>query len=189
MKKTCLKIRDNFSLYTDLIEKEKIINATTITLQQGDHNRWREKIEVIDHNSHEEILFGVAQHKIDSKYGLKIFIKHFTPEPVFYFDSDGPSHNNRDEITTLTERKINTPHINYYNENGVKLAKRNQFIEDNEEELQNDIELGMKFFCQEANINQNKVIPNVLPYGLGILPLQQKLELDVHKGINFFDEN
>lgn len=189
MKTTCLKIKDNFSLYTDLIKKEKTLNATTITLQQGDHNRWREKIEVIDHNSHEEILFGVAKHKIDSKYGLKIFIKHFTPEPVFYFDSDGPSHDNRDEITTLTERKINTPHINYYNENGVKLAKRNQFIEDNEEELQNDIELGMKFFCQEANINQNKTIPKVLPHGSGILPLQQKLELDVHKGINFFDEN
>lgn len=188
MKEICPKIRENYPLYRKLIDKEKTINQTEIVLEQAAHNRWRDKTEIINHNSEEEMLFEVAKQKVDLKYGLKIFVKQLHPHPVFYFDSDGPSHDNRDGSTKLIDTKIKTPHINYFDDKGEKKARRTQFIEDNEEALQNDIDLGMVFFCNEANINKFGDIPTI-SYGLGVLPLQQRAELDVHKGIDFFDEN
>jgi hypothetical protein len=188
MKRNCPKIRENYSLYKHLLGKEKLINKNEIFLEQTSNNKWRRKTEFIRHDSEEEILFEVAKQKIDFKYGLKIFIKELHPQPVFYFDSDGPTHDNRDGITKLSSTKVKTPHINYFDEKGENKAKRTQYIEDNEDALQNDINLGMSFFCKEANINSSGNIPTI-SYELDLLPLQQKVELDVHKGINFLDEN
>ena len=188
MKQLCPKIRENYSLYKKLIDKEKTINQTVIVLEQASNNKWRDKTEIINHDSEEEMLFEAAKQKIDLKYGLKIFVKQLHPEPVFYFDSDGPSHDNRDGNTKLINTKIKTPHINYFDDKGEKKARRTQYIEDNEEDLQNDIGLGMSFFCKEANINQFSVVPTIL-YGSGILTLKQKAEFDVHKCIDFFNEN
>lgn len=185
MKETCPKIRENYQFYKSMIDKEKLINLPTIHLDNKNRN-WKEKIIPLKHNSHESIEFGASKKNNDPKYGLKIFIKELYEQPVFYFDSDGPAHNNHDGKTRLTDTKVKTPHINYFDEFGVKRAKRDDFIEQNESKLQIDINFGMKFFCSQSNINKFDEVPMILT------EIQQKIEtenIDLHDGVNFFINN
>jgi hypothetical protein len=188
MREVCPKIRENFVLYKTLIDKEKCIESPIIILEDGTHKNWRNRQENIKHNSGEEMFFGVAKQKYDLKYGLKIFIKQLAPEPVFYFDSDGPSHTIRDGKTKLSDTKVKTPHFNFYDKNGVKQAKRSEFIENNEDALQNDINLGMQLFCQETNINTTGSHPTILET-VGMIALQHAANTDIHKNIDFSNES
>lgn len=188
-KETCPKIRENYQLYKALVEKYKRLNNPQIVLAEKPNNRkWRTTEEFLNHDSGEEIIFNAEKQTYGFKYGLRLFIKEFHDQPVFYFDSDGPSHDNSDGKTKLLETRIKTPHINFYDEMGIKKARRNQFIEDNESVLQSDINTGMHLFCGEANINKGGEIPSISA-DLHLLPLIQKTEHDVHEGVNFLNEN
>ncbi|CCH53734.1 hypothetical protein BN8_02852 [Fibrisoma limi BUZ 3] len=185
----CPKIRENYPLYKTLVEKHKKLEAQQIVLGEKPNNKkWRTKEELLNHDSREEVIFNAEKQTYGFKYGLRLFVKELHDQPVFYFDSDGPSHDNSDGKTKLLETRIKTPHINFYDEMGVKKARRNQFIEENEVVLQSDINIGMHLFCEEANINKGGKIPDISS-DLHLLPLTQKTEHDVHEGVDFLNEN
>lgn len=186
MKETCSKIRENYQFYKNMIDKEKHLNTLFIHLEDSSNKNWKEKVIPLHHNTLESIEFVASKKNNDPKYGLKIFIRELYEKPVFYFDSDGPSHNNHDGKTRLSNTRVKTPHINYFDEFGVKKAERNEFIEQNEDKLQIDINFGMKFFCSHSNINKFVEIPEILT------EIQQKIEsknIDLHDGVNFFINN
>ena len=188
MREVCTKIRENFALYKTLIGKEKRIDALIIILEDAAHKNWKAKKENLTHDSREEIIFDAAKQKYGLKYGLKIFVKQLNQGPVFYFDSDGPAHTIRDGKTKLSETKIKTPHFNFYDENGIKQAKRNEFIENNEDTLQNDINTGMQLFCQETNINKQDNIPSILE-NAEKLPIHYNPNIDIHRHVDFSNES
>lgn len=186
MQKRCVNIRDNYQLYQALLNKGKGLPGSQIVLEKKQGN-WKENTFEVFHDSDEPIQFCAAKKQFEPKYGLKIFIKQFIEAPVYYFDSDGPSHFNNDGKTKLTQTPVKTPHINYYDENGLSKAKRNQFIDDNEQDLQGNINLGMHFFCGEINLNQNSIIPEILLERQSTLFSEDNF--DIHEGIEFIDED
>lgn len=185
MIKKCLPIRDDFELYTRLLEKEKFIEDRAIDLVDNGAT-WRRQNACITHDSHEEMSFGVDKQKFGSKYGLKIFIKTLFDEPVFYFDSDGPAHFNYDKVNGLSGCSVGTPHFNFYDSEGVKQARRTEFIEENISRLQSDINFGMEYFCKEAHINANYHIPRIRE-GIQLDIFPNEID-DIHRGIDFLDE-
>lgn len=185
MIRKCLPIRDDFDLYNRLLEKEKFIDDKLIELVDAS-STWRRQDAKVRHDSDEEILFSAAKQKTGSKYGLKIFIKSLFDEPVFYFDSDGPAHFNFDSPKGLSGSQIDTPHFNFYDNEGVKRARRTDFIEGNVTQLQSDINFGMKYFCQEAKLNKDSHIP-VIREGWQFSIFDDAND-DIHEGIDFLDE-
>ncbi|WP_159467935.1 hypothetical protein [Dyadobacter sp. 3J3] len=186
MTKKCTKISLEYELYQLLLNKKKAITEPQIILEdrEGNWSRYRTSIE---HDSDDEIIFEADKKKREAKYGLKIFIKYFIDSPAYYFDSDGPSHFNNDGNTKLDRTQIKTPHINYYDSNGVNRALRDDFIDKNEENLQTDINFGMSFFCKYINTNQNTIIPQIIQSKqLGMFPDE---EIDLHSGITFDNED
>jgi hypothetical protein len=181
--KNCPGIARNYRLYKELLAKQKQTSAQTILLiDRSESSLWKEKTIALKHDSANTIDLCIAKQNHDLKYRLKLFIKELDDKPLLYFDSDGPPIRNTNPLIRLSESRIKTPHLNYYNEQGFVQAKRDVFIETHEDDLQNDINAGMAYFCSIININVASVIPKVTEF-LPFFHLSQNT--DVHAGVIF----
>lgn len=172
------KIKLYYPMYNSLIEKDKIIYEKEIILIPKQGNHWHERQVSLQHDSDDKIEFCASKKDGDPKYGLKIFIKNFNEEPVYYFDSDGPAHFTTSDSNIRLSR-VDTPHINYYDENGRKQAIQTKYIRENIEKLTDNINFGMAYFCSETNINKNLQIPLIGHY--------EQTEIISKKGYDSFD--
>jgi hypothetical protein len=181
--KKCPEIARNYRLYKDLIAKEKQTTAQSILLIDGSETSlWKEKTTALKHDTTNMVDLSVAKQNNDSKYRLKLFMRELIDEPVLYFDSDGPPIRNTNPETPLSESKIRTPFITYYDEQGFAQARRDAFIDTNEVDLQKDINAGMAYFCSAININSDSGIPKVTEF-LPLFSVSQNT--DVHAGVVF----
>lgn len=182
--KKCPEIARNYRLYKDLIATKKHTSTQNLLLiDRSETSLWKEKITALKHDdSSNTVDLAVAKQNNDLKYRLKLFIRELIDEPVLYFDSDGPPIRNTNPLTRLTESKIRTPHISYYDEQGFAQAQRDDYIEAHEADLQKDINTGMAYFCSAINVNTDTVVPRVTEF-LPLFPISQNT--DVHAGVVF----
>lgn len=187
VKRTNIKVKDQFDFFNKLVYEEKIIQDKLIMLQPKKSNHyWSVGQSDIEHKTiNEEIIFIVEQSKRDNKYGIKLRCQKFIKEPFFRFDSDGPAHRNENPKIPLEEQSIKTPHFNSFDENGKYIAYQNDTLK-NENEAQiiaNDINFGISLFCMETNSKLNDDnFPN-------ITDSIQELEFAVKNNINFDNIN
>lgn len=165
MKKNSMNIAHNYELYNQLVYKPKEFLEKEIKLTAKPNRRdWMVADSKLAHDTKNEVNFNVSKKNNDLKYSLKLFIYELNSAPVFHFDSDGISHRNTGPDVKLSESQIQTPHINYYDENGCLQARRTEFIEKNEVELKKSLYFGYKYFCSETNINRNSNLPKIYIY-------------------------
>lgn len=88
------------------------------------------------------------------KYAFKLSAFHFSPEPVFRFDSHGSTHMNEEAGDGLPFRAVTTPHFHRIEPNGVMIAYKTPELESGDEceRILRSPQLGMKYFCAQTNV-------------------------------------
>ncbi|MBA4849410.1 hypothetical protein [Emticicia sp. BO119] len=181
--KNCPEIARNYRLYKEILAKKKQTSTPTILLIDcSETSLWKEKTTTLNHDATNMIELLVAKQNNDLRYQLKLFIPELNKNPALYFDSDGPTIRNTNPINRLSESKIRTPYLSFYNEDGNMQAYRDSFIETHEAELQNNINVGMKYFCSKNNINAETEVPKITEF-LPLFPISQNA--DVHADVVF----
>ena len=179
--KKCPEIARNYQLYKELIAKEKQTSTQTILLiDRSETSLWKEKTTALKHDTVHKLDLCVAKQNNDLKYRLQLFIRELNDQPVLYFDSDGPPVRSTNTLHRLSESKIRTPYIGYYDEQGFPQARRDAFIEAHEADLQTNINEGMSYFCSAINVHTE--IPKVTEF-LPLFAVSQNN--DVHAGVSF----
>ena len=148
-------IADQFDFFTELLTEEKIVLSKTIILKSKNNNvYWMNGQSSVQHCSIDyKISLLVEKSKRDTKYGVKLQCKTFTPSPFFRFDSDGPAHRNDIPGVPLDKQSISTPHFNSFNKDGKSIAYKNEILKDETEvkAICRDINFGISLFCMECN--------------------------------------
>lgn len=151
-----LEVKQSSSVYQDLILLPKYASENTLRLEPED--RGRDSIGVgtvpFEHISSEAGYFRCRQNMIHLRsYSFQLFVKSFTADAIFRFESTGTRHNNPKNATlSLLERSVKTPHFQRFNEDGVIYAYRTEYIEENEEEILNDVNMGLREYCAECSL-------------------------------------
>ena len=85
-------------------------------------------------------------------YRLRLNADDYGEVPCFRFDSCGLAH--RNDIGTLTEQKIMTPHFHRVDSDGIMRAYQTPELADPVQgvEIASDPQLGVNLFCQELNL-------------------------------------
>jgi hypothetical protein len=184
------QIRDNYSLYTDLLNNRKSTDESNIdisTVKSSNRNFLINDDVLLNHITLSQKIIFISEVKIRNYKDFKFKIRcvSLCDPPLFRYDSDGPAHQNHDENIPLKEQSITTPHFHNFNERGIEIAyKTNQLLNDASRAALEDINLCVVHFCHEGNIRVGENdFPSVsiLSKTLG-LPL---LENDPNSGVNF----
>lgn len=151
------KIRDNYPLYTDLVQIRKHISERVLDLSEKKktHNNYLAVNTILKHTVlPNEILFIVELKMTNYKYFLfKLRCTSLCDIPFFRFDSDGAPHRNYDETIPLHLQQITTPHFNSFNKDGLSIAYKTDKLKDDKERIAlEDISLCIVHFCYESNI-------------------------------------
>lgn len=183
MSKTNKDIKNHFDIFTELINKEKIVLKNIIQLEQKKNNaRWKTGQSEVQHKTiNESIILIVEKSKTDSKYGIKLLCPSFTNEPFFRFDSDGPTHRNTAPNIPLEDQAVTTPHFNSFIEDGHSIAYKNEALknEKNSKIITEDINFGIALLCIETN---SKLSNGEFPT---IADKEPELEFNQVQNINF----
>jgi hypothetical protein len=184
------QIRDNYTLYSDLLYNRKSTDEKKIdisTVKQNHRNLLMSDGVLLKHITlTEEIIFD-SEVKIRNyrDFKFKITCRSLYKGPFFRYDSDGPTHQNYDESIPLKEQSITTPHFHNFNDKGIEIAyKTDQLLNDASRVALEDINLCVAHFCHEGNIRVGESdFPSIsiLSKTLG-LPL---VEGDPNSGVNF----
>lgn len=98
--------------------------------------------------------FWVATHSFKARvsYRFALRAEAYGEEPCFRFDSCGLPH--RNDIGTLTEQQIPTPHFHWVCDDGIMRAYQTPELADPVQgsAIANDPQLGANHFCQELNL-------------------------------------
>lgn len=180
------RIRDEIKLYNKLLNGLKFLESKSILLIQGKaaHKNWlmgSQKIICIAKNVGQ---LKVRQGKSNlTDYGFQLMVDHFD-KPILRFDSDGATHyNSDDENLPLLQREIKTPHFHKFNKDGKEIAYRTDKLVDNEFAVQNNIQLGFTYFCDENYIQHHTGEPLMISLQQEMFP--SYISNDIHKGIVF----
>lgn len=154
MIKINIDIKNNFSLFSDLLKGKKIVLKNVVQLDEKKNNvMWLVGESEIRHESSpENILLVIEKSKRDAKYGVKLRCKSLTQNPFFRFDSDGPAHRNDFPEIPLEYQSISTPHYNSYREDGKPYAYKCEILQKETEAkaIVGDINLGIPLFCMHT---------------------------------------
>jgi hypothetical protein len=184
------QIRDNYSLYTDLLSNRKSTDERHIDISSVKSSNRHFLINdsvFLSHITLSEKIILISEVKITNYKDFKFKIRCVTlcDVPFFRYDSDGPTHQNHDENIPLKEQSITTPHFHNFNEKGIAIAyKTNQLLNDASRVALEDINLCIAHFCHEGNIRAGESdfpTVSILSKTLG-LPL---VENDPNSGVNF----
>lgn len=189
MAKRNLNIRENYQRYKELVEGPKKILTNKVLVEdvKPNHPSHLQKIDKVEHEilveKLEFITEVVANNEKHFKFKLKA--KDFDNAPFFRYDSDGSTHRNKIPGVPLEEQQITAPHFHKFSKDGVEIAYKTDTLNSpSEAEALNDINLGIKHFCNEANVRYGEdELPEVL-----IRPDEMPLNViveDPHLNINF----
>lgn len=177
------KIADNFEDYKNILDERKIISDKPIILEKKKSNKnWLEKDIKLAHNTYDDLQLKTQSNSLDIKdYKIAILSKEFCDEPLSRFDADGTAHTNTNSEIPLNERKIDTPHFHIYNEKGIEIAYKTEFLKNkvNSDNLQQNINHGIRHFCNEFNI---KTFDEQTPE---VHSSEFYVPFDTHAGIDF----
>jgi hypothetical protein len=152
------EIRDNFNKYQDLVKGYKNCSFKMVELSEkrNNHPNTRQRVVNVKHEKFEDDIKLIIESKVEDKRSFKFKLRssNLTQEPYFRFDSDGVAHYNKSENVPLPEQKIDTPHLNAFNEKGKCIAYKTSALKSQSESeaILNDISLGMAHYCDEANV-------------------------------------
>ena len=155
-----LEIKTNYNLYTTLLKKRKTAPKEQILIVNPkiSNKNYLENIFVISHSTlPNSIDFIVTVKAINRKYfSFKLKCRELSEKPFFGYDSDGATHRNEKENIPLIEQMVSTPHFNYYDEDGQRMAYKSEKLKDEKETLAlEDINLSIVHYCHEANVRYN----------------------------------
>ena len=124
------KIRDNYDKYCSFINEEKILAKDQMILDEDKASRpdFKEKsMLAYSNNIPEEITFTVQQKKKDeADFKFNLRCKPFCDQPLFRYDSTGPSHRNSSTSTSIDKQMFTTPHFINLLLTGKKLRTKQQ---------------------------------------------------------------
>jgi hypothetical protein len=151
-----IEIRNQFSLYNDLVKHPKVIQSEKIFLEEkGSNKKWLSKstnafLSSLDAN----VSFIVECRKSEiNYYGIKLRYPPLIPLPYFRLDSDGPAHRNMMSYIPLEKQLVTTPHFNCFDEEGNEFAYKTKELENPVEAaaICKNINFGIAHFCNETN--------------------------------------
>jgi hypothetical protein len=162
------EIRDNYKLYKSLLNEKKYIKQTPITLKKikkSNINYFEEDTDIKHHSLLHSISLLSTAKIINPKYfGFNLRCIFLSEKPFFGYHSQGAAHRNYDENIPFAEQQVETPHFNYYNGDGIKMAYKTDKLKDqNECKALEDISLCGIYFCQESNTSlDNGEFPDIV---------------------------
>ena len=151
------EIRDNYGLYTELLNIRKSIveDVIDISLTKSSNRNYLINLSEIFHSTltHEIALISEVK-KIDyNSFKFQLRCKALSLIPFFRFDSDGATHRNYDESIPLSQQSITTPHFNAFKSTGELIAyKTQELLNEKSRKALEDISLCIVHFFHEANI-------------------------------------
>jgi hypothetical protein len=166
-------IRDNFAAYLAFQKEPKTLASHQIVLHAKGNAGFAGQLEVVT-----MLLTGgctwVAAQSANSKMSYRFAIRApaYGKEPCFRFDSSGPSH--RNDIGTLIEQKIETPHFHAVFEDGILRAYKTSELADpvRSVAIANNPQLGTEHFCETLNL----VPPTGANVAYRVFPTELELE-------------
>lgn len=156
-KKACLEIQQDYSLYSELVNNQKSVEHSPVTVNKkklthptyitGEVSGTHETVKC-------KIKFEVEVKIYNEKnFKFKLFTKQYFPVPIFRYDSYGLAHRNNDPSIPLRDQQVLTPHFHKFNEQGFEIAYKTEFINaiDKQHEVE-DINKCLRHFCDEGNL-------------------------------------
>jgi len=189
MNKLNIDVKDNYEYFRDLCYAEKNLKTNLIILEPKRNNRdWLKQTEKIEHATINENINLIVEKKLSSyKYGIKLHCPDFTEKPYFRFDSDGPAHRNKTQLS-LPEQMITTPHFNTYDEKGQEFAYKSEVLksEKDAKAIVENLDFGISHFFQETKIKTNgkEEYPEIKVNEPELFEIEPKT--DPLNGIDFF---
>lgn len=147
-------IEKNYSLFLELVEKEKFLNETNVHVNNTGNNSnfFQEDLFVYHTTLNADVDLFVVVKKNDYKYfQFKLRYQALSAKPFFRYDNDGPAHRNT-QHTRLSEQIVTTPHFNTYDKFGKSVAYKTDVLNEQADAV-SEIEFGFAHFCNEAKIN------------------------------------
>lgn len=168
MQKVVKQIKDNYQEYCELIEGRKNVPYSPIVLDgiKKNHADFRDKVVSILHKKlNKQLDFEIEIDKYDEKrFHFNVKCKDLCGEPIFRYDSIGPTHRNSNLNIPINEQEILTPHFHKYTSDGKEIAYKTDVLKNpKQEKALQDITLCIAHFCTEAKIYYNKSYPEVNP--------------------------
>lgn len=173
--KICAEIKDGYDFYTKLLQERKFIFENVVEIRNVCSNQanYLENTATLKHETVVDENILIVQVRIENyKYfHFKLKCSKLSATPFFRYDSDGPTHRNKDDNIPMSEQWITTPHFHKHTKEGKEIAyKTSKLLEVSEEKALQDIGLCIAHFCDESNIRLNQEdYPDIkITYGLGI---------------------
>lgn len=168
MNKPIKEIKDNYVLYSDLIYKGKFLSAPELMVYSTKKSRADFVLDEfsVTHSVIPQALTLMVEVRVNNAKSFKFQLKFLDlcHVPLFRYDSDGAAHHNRDYKTGIVLQKVNTPHFNYFADDGRSRAYVTTFITDPRNAYKyEDINECFSHFCEEAYIEtegKTKIILN-----------------------------
>lgn len=150
------EVRHSSSVYSDLVLLPKYVEDKILKLEPEDRGKGSIGVGTLpfEHISSDVGYLRCRQNMAHLRsYSFQLFVKSFTADPIFRFDSSGSRHTNPKNTTVgLLEKSVKTPHFQRFNEDGVIYAYRTDYIEENEDELLDNINMGLREYCLECSL-------------------------------------
>jgi hypothetical protein len=171
------EIKNNFTKYKSISYGKKITKINPITFNDNKPSRpdflYHKSILVHTFNIDNVQLLAEQRKFNDCSYKFQIRCESFCVKPLFRFDSDGSTHQNRS--LPLKVQQIPTPHFNYFNEDGKSVAFIPEEIKDVTYSDLRDMQKYFELFCKESYIVlDNNSFPTIIKGD------QRELNLDLH---------
>jgi len=155
----CVEVLNDHEQYTDLLLLRKQADSVNVKMEVEPKDRKHTEVGKVDfeHNNSDKGYLECRQNLIHRRrYSFNIFVKTFMQLPLFRFDSSGGRHwNPKNEELSLPEKAVKTPHFQKFNKDGISIAYRTEYLEENEEEILNDIQTSLHGYCNECNLETN----------------------------------
>jgi len=157
MKNINLDIAQNFSKFERLLGDKKHTTESQISLDKTKPNRHDinyAEMEVEHTELDDKITLIIESKKNNHKdFKFKLRCPSLSQTPFFRYDSDGPTHFNRNSDVPLIQQMITTPHFNSFDNAGRNIAyKTDKLLDEKEAKALEDLNFSFIHFCFESNL-------------------------------------
>ncbi|HLK29503.1 MAG TPA: hypothetical protein VKT28_13080 [Puia sp.] len=183
------EIRDNYPLYSTLLDNRKSIKDSVIDIANPKPSNKNFLINdkiIAKHITLSKDVVFISEVKVRNykSFGFKLRCNELCQTPFFRYDSDGPAHRNFDENLSFEDQQVQTPHFNRFNKDGVSIAYQTKELKDAKSKVAlEDINLCVVHFCNESNVRVKKNdFPSItiLSKTLGLTLLEDDPNAGVH---------
>lgn len=167
-------IRENYDFYKKLLGEHKYVFKEVIEVSRaGTNNSLLEEKAYVTHVDLEsDLALTVAVRPNDHKFfRFRLQCGEFYNLPFFLYEADGGTHRNYDENIPLAQQRVTTPYFLRYSKEGIAIAYKTESLHNyRKRRILEDINFGIRYFCQEAKLNlrddeypEISILPGNLP--------------------------